>query len=239
MPCKDYLDLRNEIFEKNGFKYNDELNVENRLNSDTKILIVTGPTGPKGDTGCTGPAGIRGLDGSRGEKGEKGECGEKGEKGDPGEKGEKGDTGPMGPAGPTGPIGPTGVISNQNATILNMASQSITTGEPISMLTILTNNGLVLGGTFITVPSTGTYLVTYYVNRATGAAGTDSIAIAIDGTRERYTARPLSEESTSSGQFVMNLEEGNAVSLVPVVINNVKLEANGGPSATLTVIKLS
>lgn len=239
MPCKDYLDLRNEIFEKNGFKYNDELNVENRLNSDTKILIVTGPTGPKGDTGCTGPAGIRGLDGSRGEKGEKGECGEKGEKGDPGEKGEKGDTGPMGPAGPTGPIGPTGVISNQNATILNMASQSITTGEPISMLTILTNNGLVLGGTFITVPSTGTYLVTYYVNRATGAAGTDSIAIAIDGTRERYTARPLSEESTSSGQFVMNLEEGNAVSLVPVVINNVKLEANGGPSATLMVIKLS
>lgn len=203
---------------------------------------LTGATGPKGDTGPRGDIGPQGEPGERGEKGDAGEKGPQGEigpKGDTGERGEKGETGADGKQGATGPQGEPGVISNQNATILSMAGQDLVIGNPITMSTILTNNGLIIGGTSITVPVTGTYIVTFYVNRASSAAGTDGISIAIDGKTIAYTSRPLSEESTSSGYFVMNLDEGNAISLVPVIINAKRLEASGGASATLTVIRIS
>ena len=205
----------------------------------------TGPTGPTGATGPTGPQGERGLQGERGEQGVQGVEGSQGERGLQGERGEqgvpglRGEIGPTGPTGPTGPQGATTTAPNQNATILHMASQDITTGQPILLSTIMTNNGLVLGGSHITVPATGTYLVTFYVNRADSAGGTDGISIAIDGNVVQQTSRPLSEASTSSGQFVMNLDEGNQVSIVPVVINTKRIIANGGCSATLTVVRLS
>ena len=186
-----------------------------------------GIKGEKGDAGLNGATGPIGPKGDKGEQGEQGEQGEKGEKGEQGAKGEKGDK------------GDAGTLSNLNATILNMASQSVVTGTPILMLKTLTNNGLKVNDTSIGVTEAGTYLVTYYVNRATSAAGTDSISLAINGTINTNTARPLSEASTSSGQFVFNLNENDAISLIPVVINATKLEANGGPCATLTVIKIS
>ena len=220
---------------------------------------ATGPKGDKGERGEQGPQGEQGLKGDTSEKGEKGDKGDKGDQGPQGEvgpqgekgetgavgatgpkgdKGEKGDKGVSGEKGDKGDTGEKGQISNQNATILHMASQGITSGTPFLLSTILTNNGLVLGGDFITVPATGTYIVTFYVNKATSAAGTDSIAVAIDGTIVRYTSQPLSENATSSGFFVMNLDEGNTVSLIPVVLNATKIEANGGPSVCLTVIKI-
>lgn len=189
-----------------------------------------GPTGPTGATGPTGP---------QGERGEQGLQGVEGPQGPQGEPGLRGEIGPTGPTGPTGPQGATITAPNQNATILHMASQDITTGQPILLSTIMTNNGLVLGGSHITVPATGTYLVTFYVNRADSAGGTDGISIAIDDKVVQQTSRPLSEASTSSGQFVMNLDEGNQVSIVPVVINTKKIIANGGCSATLTVVRLA
>ena len=104
---------------------------------------------------------------------------------------------------------------------------------------VMTNNGLVLSTNGVTIPATGTYLVTFYVNRASSADGTDGISLAIDGKLVQQTSRPLSESSTSSGQYVMNLAEGNVLTLVPVVLNAKRLLANGGPGATLTVIRLS
>ena len=218
------------------------------LHGATGATGVTGAVGPQGECGATGPQGECGEMGPKGERGDtgpvgatgpKGDTGEAGPKGDIGERGEKGETGAEGKQGPTGPQGLPGVISNQNATILSMAGQDLTIGTPLLMSTILTNNGLILGGDSITVPATGTYIVTFYVNRATSAAGTDGIAIAIDGKTVTYTSRPLSEESTSSGYFVMNLDEGNAISLVPVIINAKRLEASGGASATLAVVRIS
>ena len=63
--------------------------------------------------------------------------------------------------------------------------------------------------------------------------------MAINNVINNNTARPLSETSTSSGQFVMNLQAGDSISLIPVVMNATRIEANGGPGATLTVLKIS
>lgn len=219
MNCKEYY----EYIAKN--KQPTPKFVPCSINLNPKhISLITGPTGA---TGCTGPTGAVGEIGPKGDKGDTGETGSQGPKGDKGETGEKGEK------------GDDGKVSNQNATILSMAGQDLSSGTPLTMSTILTNNGLVVTGTSIVIPATGTYFVSYYVNRATGGAGTDSIAIAIDGTRDINTARPLSENSTSSGHFVLNLYEGNDVSLIPVVLNATKIVGNGGSSATLTVIRLS
>ena len=219
MNCKEYYDY----IAKN--KQPTPKFVPCSINLNPKhISLITGPTGA---TGCTGPTGAVGEIGPKGDKGDTGETGPQGPKGDKGETGEKGEK------------GDDGKVSNQNATILSMAGQDLSSGTPLTMSTILTNNGLVGTGSSIVIPATGTYFVSYYVNRATGGAGTDSIAIAIDGTRDINTARPLSEDSTSSGHFVLNLYEGNDVSLIPVVLNATKIVGNGGSSVTLTVIRLS
>ena len=199
----------------------------------------------EGPPGCTGPSGPTGPKGETGERGLQGEIGPQGIAGERGLQGDKGDTGPIGPTGPTGPQGETGEkgeaggTPNQSATIFNMAGQSIKSGEPLSLSSIMTNNGLVLGGTFITVPATGTYIVSYCINRATNAAGTDSIVIAVDDVTDSNTSMPLSDVSTTCGHFVMNLDEGNALSLVPVVLNATWIEGNGGASATLTLVRIS
>lgn len=199
----------------------------------------TGPTGaigPKGETGATGP---KGETGATGEVGPTGPKGEKGEAGERGATGEIGPTGPKGDAGEIGPTGPAGAGINQNATILNMAAQDIKNAQAIVLSTILTNNGMTVSGTGITVPRDGTYFVAFYINRAENAAGTDGISIAIDGVIDNDTSRPLSTASTSSGQFVFNLKAGNMLTLVPTVVNATGLEANGGPCATLTVMRMA
>lgn len=227
-------------------------------NSNSNIIqYITGPMGPTGPTGATGATGLPGANGLNGATGAVGPQGAKGAKGDTGPQGAtgaKGETGPqgeIGPQGPTGPKGEMGVqgpigprgedgqISNQNATIYSMAGQDLTSGNPLTLSSIKTNNGLIVGGTTITMPATGTYIVSYCMNKATNAAGTDSVSIAIDGTMDRTTSRPLSDSSTTCGHFVMNLDEGNALSLVPVVINATRLEGSGGPCATLTVIRIA
>ncbi len=203
---------------------------------------ITGPKGDKGDVGLIGPQGEKGETGPIGPAGLKGDKGDKGDTGPAGEKGNKGDTGAVGEKGEKGEKGDKGDVGttyNQNATILNMASQQLTLGTPLTLSTILTNNGLIVSGTAITVPATGTYIVAFYINRSNGAAGTDGVAIAIDDKVDSYTSRPLSDDSTSSGYFVMNLDEGNAISIVPVIINATRINASGGPSATLTVIRIA
>lgn len=170
---------------------------------------ILGPTGPMGPQGMRGPTGPMGP------------------------------TGPAGATGPAGPAGPAGVVSNQNATIANATNQAITSGTPLTLSTVVTNNGMTVTNNGITVPADGTYLVEYYVNRATSASGTDSISIAVAGATNSNTSIPLVAQSTSSAQFVLNLTSGNTLTLVPIVTAATNLEATGGPSATLTVVRLS
>lgn len=204
--------------------------------NNTKYELITGPTGPNGTTGPMGPAGEQGEIGPTGPTGSTGTTGATGPTGPTGPRGESGERGLM---GPTGPTGASGTALNQNATILHVASQDIKTDIPIMLSSTMTNNGLVVSTSSLTIPANGTYLVTYYVNRATGAAGTDSIALAFNGKVDTNTMRPLSVDSTSSGQFVMNLTEGDEITLVPVIMNATRINGNGGPGATLTVVRIN
>lgn len=201
------------------------------------IVMHTWIAGERGPTGPTGPRGEAVVE--IGPTGPTGATGEKGERGEQGPKGDTGERGVAGMIGPTGPTGPAGTSLNQNATILNMAGQDITNGTPIVMSTILTNNSMTVSGTGITVPADGTYFVAFYVNRAENAAGTDGISLAIDGVIDNDTSRPLSTASTSSGQFMFNLKAGNRLTLVPTIVNATGIDANGGPCATLTVMRMA
>ena len=150
-----------------------------------------------------------------------------------------GTRGPQGPAGPQGPVGPPGTLVNENATIYNGGAQAIATGTPLTFGTTLTNNGLTVAGTSITVPNAGTYLVNYSTGESTGAAGTDRVGIAINGSIIPGTERLLSPDSISSGTSVLNLAAGDVITIVPTITTATDLTADGGTSATLTVVRIA
>lgn len=182
---------------------------------------VPGPVGPQGPAGPIGPAGPVGPQGPIGLTGA------------------TGPQGPIGPTGATGPQGPAGITPNQNASIYNGATQTITSGTALTLPTVLTNNGLTTDGSAVTVAESGTYLVSYVVNEATTATGTDNVGIAVDGTINTATQTPLSTTDAVGGSYVLNLTAGNSVTLVPTVAGATSIDATGGPSASLTVMRIA
>lgn len=178
---------------------------------------ATGPVGPRGATGPTGPTGPTGVTGPTGP------------------------TGPTGATGPTGPTGPTGenaTLLNENATIYNAETQNITTATPLALSTVLTNNGLAVDNTTITVSETGTYLISFTVNDATAAAGADNVGIAVNNVVNTATHRTISPNYSTGGSYVLNLNANDKVSLVPTVTNATSISSTGGPSASLTVVRI-
>ena len=181
---------------------------------------ATGPVGPRGATGPTGPTGPTGVTGPTGATGP---------------------TGPTGPTGATGPTGPTGenaTLLNENATIYNAETQNITTATPLALSTVLTNNGLAVDNTTITVSETGTYLISFTVNDATAAAGADNVGIAVNNVVNTATHRTISPNYSTGGSYVLNLNANDKVSLVPTVTNATSISSTGGPSASLTVVRI-
>lgn len=156
-----------------------------------------------------------------------------------GATGPTGPTGPTGATGPTGPTGATGTFENINATIVNTASQDITTGTAVTFGSIVTNNGMTVANTSITVPSAGTYLVSYGANSSTSASGSDNIGVAVNGTISTSTRRTLSATQGTAGTYVLNLVADDVLTLVPTITSATNLTATGGPSAYLTVVKVS
>lgn len=178
---------------------------------------ATGPVGPRGATGPTGPTGATGITGPTGP------------------------TGPTGATGPTGPTGPTGenaTLLNENATIYNAETQNITTATPLTLSTVLTNNGLAVDNTTITVSETGTYLISFTVNDATAAAGADNVGIAVNNVVNTATHRTISPNYATGGSYILNLNANDKVSLVPTVTNATSISSTGGPSASLTVVRI-
>lgn len=192
-----------------------------------------GPQGPTGATGATGPQGPIGLTGATGATGPQGPIGLTGA------TGATGATGPQGPVGPQGPQGPAGTLVNQNATLYNTATQTVTSGTALTVPTVLTNNGLTASTNSLTVPATGTYLVSYTVNTATGATGTDNVSIGINGVTQAATQRPLSTTSSTGGSYITNLTANDVITLVPTATGATDITATGGPSATLTVVRIA
>ena len=200
---------------------------------------LTGAQGPIGPQGPEGPQGPIGLTGPEGPIGPQGPIGETGATGPAGPQGPIGETGPVGPQGPEGPAGPPGTFINENATIYNPAAQEITTGTPLTFGTTLTNNGLTVDATSITIEEAGTYLVGFSTGEATGATATDRVGIAINGVIIAGTERLLNPDAPTNETSVLNLTAGDVVTLVPTVTTATGLTADGATSATLTVVRLA
>lgn len=146
--------------------------------------------------------------------------------------------GPQGPTGPVGPQGPAGTTINQNATIYNGATQEITSGTPLTLPTVLTNNGLTTTNTELTIPEDGTYIVSFTTGTADAVTAGDNVAVAVNGITQPATQRLLDITSGASGTYVLNLSEGDTLSLIPTTTETVTLNATGGPSATLTAVRI-
>lgn len=212
---------------------------------NTNPTVVVGPTGaqgPIGPQGIQGPAGPAGPAGATGPQGPVGATGPQGSVGATGPQGPQGPQGPVGPAGatgPQGPQGPTGPALNENATIYNAASQSLTSGTAVSLPTVLTNNSLTTTtANTITVPSAGAYQISYTTSAATGAVSGDNVAVAVNGVVQTPTQRSLSTTQGVSATYVLNLSANDAITIVPTVTSSATLTNTGGPSATLTVIRV-
>lgn len=212
---------------------------------NTNPTIVVGPTGaqgPIGPQGIQGPAGPVGATGPQGPVGATGPQGPVGATGPQGAQGPAGPAGPVGPAGatgPQGPQGPTGPALNENATIYNAASQSLTSGTAVSLPTVLTNNSLTTTtANTITVPSAGAYQISYTASAATGAVSGDNVAVAVNGVVQTPTQRSLSTTQGVSATYVLNLSANDAITIVPTVTGATTLTNTGEPSATLTVIRV-
>ncbi len=212
---------------------------------NTNPTVVVGPTGaqgPIGPQGIQGPQGPAGPAGATGPQGPVGATGPQGPIGATGPQGAQGPAGPVGPAGatgPQGPQGPTGPALNENATIYNAASQALTSGTAVSLPTVLTNNSLTTTtANTITVPSAGAYQISYTTSAATGAVSGDNVAVAVNGVVQTPTQRSLSTTQGVSATYVLNLSANDAITIVPTVTGATTLTNTGGPSATLTVIRV-
>ena len=196
-------------------------------------IINTNPTIVVGPTGAQGPIGPQGIQGPVGPAGPVGATGPQGAQGPAGPVGPAGATGPQGPQGPQGPA------LNENATIYNAASQSLTSGTAVSLPTVLTNNSLTTTtANTITVPSAGAYQISYTTSAATGAVSGDNVAVAVNGVVQTPTQRSLSTTQGVSATYVLNLSANDAITIVPTVTEATTLTNTGGPSATLTVIRV-
>ena len=91
----------------------------------------------------------------------------------------------------------------------------------------------------ITIPATGTYIVSYQAGDATGASGTERIAIGVNGTINTPTQVSLSATEATGGTFVLSLTDGDAITLIPTITQSTTLNANGGYSATLTIVRIA
>lgn len=227
---------------------------------DTVFLdfyIPKGITGPKGDKGDTGPRGLPGeigisevitIDGT-----ETVEPNEKAEVQDDFDrnihhltfyipKGEKGQTGPQGlkgEKGATGVAGPPGLTPNINATIYNSAEQTISNNFSLLMPENLINNNFTIQDNGLTVPTTGTFLISFSINNATDAAAGDCVGVAVNNVIIPASKRPITTTTNTSATFVTILNKNDVVTLVANVAQNRTLTASGAPSSMLSVMMLA
>ena len=212
----------------------------------------TGPQGPQGIQGPTGPQGLQGVEGPTGPTGPQGLQGIEGPTGPTGPQGLQGIEGPTGPTGPqglqgvegpTGPTGPQGLAVTENS----MSAQN-TTGDTISVIlggTVvpLPNNqnldGFVADGTnsTFTVPTTGTYLLTY--NISVTAALLMSSRVLVNGSEIPSTVfAPAVSAANFTATTIVNLTAGDEIELQLFGLVSEAVLQNGA-GATLTAVRLA
>lgn len=165
------------------------------------ILGPTGPTGPMGISGATGPTGPTGASGVTGPTGATGITGPTGATGVTGPTGE---TGPTGITGPTGPTGPE--LDNNYALVVNQASD-INSSSLIPM-TLLFSGGtpnITVSDTTITLPSPGTYYISFSLTGRLGVNQNGTVIPIINGVvQDRFA----STNNTNSVNTDITIEDG-------------------------------
>ena len=123
------------------------------------ILGPTGPTGPMGITGVTGPTGPTGATGITGP------------------------TGPTGATGITGPTGPTGPGLNNNYAFFVNQATDISSGSVIPLALQFSGGtpNITVSNATITLPSPGTYYVSFSLTGRLGVNQNGSIIPIING----------------------------------------------------------
>ena len=156
----------------------------------TGPMGMTGPTGPTGPTGMTGPTGPTGPTGMTGPTGPTGPTGMTGPTGPTGPTGMTGPTGPTGPTGMTGSTGPTGPEINNNYALFQNQDTDITSGTLIPLSTQFSGGSptITVSGSTITLPSPGTYYVSFSLTGRLGTTQNGTIIPIIGGAiQDRYT----------------------------------------------------
>ena len=156
--------------------------------SNCFILGPTGPTGPTGPSnGIIGPTGPTGMTGPTGPTGPMGMTGPTGPTGP---TGMTGPTGPTGPIGMTGSTGPTGPEINNNYALFQNQDTDITSGTLIPLSTQFSGGSptITVSGSTITLPSPGTYYVSFSLTGRLGTTQNGTIIPIIGGAiQDRYT----------------------------------------------------
>lgn len=180
--------------------------MENFYHNGCFILGPTGPTGPMGVTGVTGPTGATGASGVTGPTGATGAMGITGPTGPTGEMGITGPTGVTGPTGETGPtgiMGPTGPtgpeLDNNYALVINQATD-ISSGNVIPLALQFSGGtpNITVSNATITLPSPGTYYVSFSLTGRFGVNQNGSIIPIINGIPQDRLAPTNNTNSVNS-----------------------------------------
>ena len=168
--------------------------MENFYHNGCFILGPTGPTGPMGVTGATGPTGPTGASGVTGPTGASGITGPTGPTGVTGPTGETGPTGIMGPTGPTGPE-----LDNNYALFVNQTTD-ISSGSVIPLALQFSGGtpNITVNNTTITLPSPGTYYVSFSLTGRFGVNQNGSIIPIINGVPQDRLAPTTNTNSVNS-----------------------------------------
>ena len=171
--------------------------MENFYHNGCFILGPTGPTGPMGVTGVTGPTGPTGASGVTGPTGAIGITGPTGPTGEMGITGPTGVTGPTGETGPTGPTGPG--LNNNYAFVVNQATD-ISSGNVIPLALQFSGGtpNITVSNATITLPSPGTYYVSFSLTGRFGVNQNGSIIPIINGIPQDRLAPTNNTNSANS-----------------------------------------
>ena len=156
--------------------------------------FILGPTGPMGISGATGPTGPTGASGVTGPTGATGITGPTGA------TGITGPTGVTGPTGETGPTGPTGPgLNNNYAFVVNQATD-ISSGNVIPLALQFSGGtpNITVSNATITLPSPGTYYVSFSLTGRLGVNQNGSIIPIINGIPQDRLAPTNNTNSINS-----------------------------------------
>ena len=169
--------------------------MENFYHNGCFILGPTGPTGPMGVTGVTGPTGATGASGVTGPTGPIGPTGA------------TGITGPTGETGPTGPTGPG--LNNNYAFVVNQATD-ISSGNVIPLALQFSGGtpNITVSNATITLPSPGTYYVSFSLTGRFGVNQNGSIIPIINGVPQDRLAPT---NNTNSANSDITIQDGTLI----------------------------